>query len=89
MTQSMTTAQEDRAQGTAKLVTVHGTGAGQEANAGEQWWQLGSPFQEELAKRLQLDPARVEIVPFQWADGPNRGFLQVPAKRYISNSILE
>ena len=54
-----------------KLVTVHGTGAGHKECTGERWWQRGSPFLAELAKRLNLDPARVEIVPFHWDLGPN------------------
>jgi hypothetical protein len=54
-----------------KLVTVHGTGSGDPVPKGSRWWQLGSPFQTELAKRLNLDPARVEVVAFQWGDGPN------------------
>ncbi len=54
-----------------KLVTVHGTGAGAKECSGERWWQRGSPFLGELAKRLNLDPGRVEIVPFHWELGPN------------------
>ncbi|NOU05662.1 MAG: alpha/beta hydrolase [Hyphomicrobiaceae bacterium] len=54
-----------------KLVMVHGTGAGDIVTTGKSWWQLGSPFQKELARRLDLDPSRVEIVPFQWELGPN------------------
>ncbi len=53
---------------------IHGTGAGHEQTTGEQWWQFGSAFHTELMKRLDLDPARVEIVPFQWelkSDGVN------------------
>ncbi len=54
-----------------KLITVHGTGAGDITATGDRWWQLGSSFLEELGKRLDLDPSRVEIVPFQWELGPN------------------
>jgi hypothetical protein len=54
-----------------KLVTVHGTGAGHSEDKGHEWWQHGSSFQLELAKRLHLDPPRVEIVPFHWQLGPN------------------
>ncbi|MGI9386261.1 MAG: hypothetical protein ACR2OX_02410, partial [Methyloligellaceae bacterium] len=54
-----------------KLVTVHGTGAGADSATGESWWQLGSPFLKKLGERLDLDPAKVEIVPFQWGHGPN------------------
>ncbi|MEP4889087.1 MAG: hypothetical protein ABJV04_03600 [Aliiglaciecola sp.] len=54
-----------------KLVTVHGTGAGDVTSSGDKWWQLGSVFMGELQKRLALDPAQVEIVPFQWEIGPN------------------
>lgn len=54
-----------------KLVTVHGTGAGDVTSSGDKWWQLGSVFMDELQKRLSLDPTQVEIVPFQWENGPN------------------
>ena len=54
-----------------KLITVHGTGAGDVTAAGDRWWQLGSAFLDELGKRLDIDPSRVEISPFQWKDGPN------------------
>jgi hypothetical protein len=54
-----------------KLVTVHGTGAGHSEDKGHEWWQHGSSFQQELAKRLHLDPERIEIVPFHWQLGPN------------------
>ncbi|GAB2674475.1 hypothetical protein Q4574_19135 [Aliiglaciecola sp. 3_MG-2023] len=54
-----------------KLVTVHGTGAGDITSSGDKWWQLGSVFMDELQKRLDLDPNQVEIVPFQWENGPN------------------
>src|SRR6202521_4480001 len=55
----------------AKVVTVHGTGSGHNEDNGHEWWQHGSAFQQELAKRLHLDPAKVEIVPFHWQLGPN------------------
>ncbi|MBT1450622.1 hypothetical protein KJ365_06975 [Glaciecola sp. XM2] len=55
----------------AKLVTVHGTGAGDVTSSGDKWWQLGSVFLTDLQTRLELDPKRVEIVPFQWDVGPN------------------
>ncbi len=61
----------DTASPTLKLVTVHGTGAGHKECTGERWWQRNSPFLGELAKRLHLDPSRVEIVPFHWELGPN------------------
>lgn len=64
--------QAPAAEGTKiRLVTVHGTGAGDEIATGERWWQLDSPFLTELGKRLDLDPSKVEIVPFQWERGPN------------------
>jgi hypothetical protein len=54
-----------------KLVTVHGTGAGDIDSKGEKWWQLDSTLMCELQSRLDLDPSRIEIVPFQWGEGPN------------------
>jgi hypothetical protein len=60
-----------RENNSTKLITVHGTGAGDTTAKGDRWWQLGSQFSLMLAERLDLDGACVEIVPFQWDDGPN------------------
>ena len=68
-----------------KLVTVHGTGAGDKECSGERWWQRGSPFLAELAKRLNLDPGRVEIVPFHWDLGPN----SETGRRAASGALFE
>lgn len=54
-----------------KLITVHGTGAGDTTATGDKWWQLGSNFMTELSDRLDLDAERVELAPFQWEEGPN------------------
>ena len=54
-----------------KLITVHGTGAGDTTATGDRWWQFGSDFISGLCQRLDLDPARVELLPFQWKEGPN------------------
>lgn len=55
-----------------KLITVHGTGAGDlRSMDGHRWWQLNSGFQKELAKRIHLDSDKCEIVPFRWNIGPN------------------
>lgn len=54
-----------------KLVTVHGTGSGHKDDNGDRWWQRDSAFLKALEKRLELDPTRVEIVPFHWKEGPN------------------
>lgn len=55
----------------AKLITVHGTGAGDVSASGKRWWQHGSKFQKDLSERLDLDESRVDLEPFQWALGPN------------------
>jgi len=54
-----------------KIVTVHGTGAGGEADKGAGWWQLDSPFQKKLASYVELSDENVEVVPFHWGVGPN------------------
>jgi hypothetical protein len=54
-----------------KLITVHGTFAGDKSETGTAWWQLGSAFLQDLGERLDLDPSRVEVIPFQWELGPN------------------
>ncbi len=68
-----------------RLVTVHGTGAGHKESTGERWWQRGSPFLTELAKRLHLDASRIEIVPFHWDVGPN----SETVRRAASNALYE
>lgn len=54
-----------------KLITVHGTGAGDTTASGDRWWQLGSTFMAEFCKRIDIDPSQVELSPFQWEEGPN------------------
>lgn len=64
-----------------KIITVHGTGGGEpgvekSAKKSKQlkWWQPGSSFLQELGERIDLDPSRVEVVPFKWfqdENGPN------------------
>jgi hypothetical protein len=52
-----------------KIITVHGTNAGNPNDVGEHWWQKESPFQKRLTEWLDLDG--VEIEPFHWDEGPN------------------
>ena len=56
-----------------KLITVHGTGAGDTSRFGDGWWQLESTFLTDLGQRLELDvnPDSGEVFPFQWEQGPN------------------
>ena len=86
MTEAMPAGSDDAARAVVrrvKLVTVHGTGSGDSADKGHQWWQHGSSFQQELAKRLHLDPTRVEIVPFHWQLGPNSEIARLAAGRAL------
>jgi len=46
-----------------KLITVHGTFAGDPRNRGEKWWQKESPFTTELQSFIG-EPLEVE--PFHW-----------------------
>ena len=69
--------------GPVKLITVHGTGAGDTSPTGDKWWQLGSAFLDEFGKRIDLDPANVEVVPFQWKDGPNSEEMRRQASRHL------
>jgi alpha-beta hydrolase superfamily lysophospholipase len=52
-----------------KLITVHGTGSGLDADIGALWWQEDSAFIEQMNTLLDLQ--RVEIIPFHWGEGPN------------------
>ena len=72
-----------------KLITVHGTGAGDTSPTGDKWWQLGSAFLREFQKRIDLDPARVEVVPFQWDDGPNSEHHRRVAGRNLFKLVLD
>ena len=57
-----------------KLITVHGTGAGDTSKYGDGWWQLESTFLANLGQRLKLDvnPDSGVVFPFQWKQGPNK-----------------
>ncbi|MBI1393938.1 MAG: hypothetical protein GC152_14465 [Alphaproteobacteria bacterium] len=46
------------------LITVHGTFAGDAADAGEKWWQRGSEFLERLQACVE-EPLRIR--PFHWS----------------------
>lgn len=61
----------------ATIITVHGTNAGDPDDSGEQWWQLGSDFQQNL-QRLIAQP--IEFVPFHWS-GANSEFDRRKAAR--------
>ncbi len=50
--------------GVTKIITVHGTFAGDDADSGEKWWQRGSPFLTRLQSYLD---DRIEIDPFHWS----------------------
>jgi len=54
-----------------KVVTVHGTGAGSEADIGLSWWQKDSAFQKKTAEIVELAGDGIEVVPFHWGTGPN------------------
>jgi hypothetical protein len=56
-----------------KLVTVHGTNAGDVSSFGDGWWQWGSDFQTELGQRIDIDTnsGSGEILPLHWDIGPN------------------
>ena len=71
-----------------RLITVHGTGAGDSTAAGDRWWQLGSAFLEGLRKRLDLDPSKVEISPFQWEEGPNSELARRQAGERLCNELV-
>ncbi len=47
-----------------KIITVHGTFAGDDADEGDKWWQKGSPFLTELQDYIE-EPLDVE--PFHWS----------------------
>jgi hypothetical protein len=55
----------------AKLITIHGTNAGDMADLGSKWWQLGSPFQVRISQQLDLEKGGIEIIPFHWDTGAN------------------
>ena len=51
-----------------KIVTIHGTNAGDPSSRGDQWWQLGSDFQQKLEARLAARGVRgVRFEPFHWS----------------------
>jgi hypothetical protein len=46
-----------------KLITVHGTNAGDPNNERERWWQRNSPFQRRLAEWLDLKGVDASFAP--------------------------
>ncbi|MEZ5892106.1 MAG: hypothetical protein R3C58_03035 [Parvularculaceae bacterium] len=47
-----------------KIITVHGTNAGDPSDSGEQWWQTGSAFQTRLQSLIKQ---KLDFVPFHWS----------------------
>jgi len=47
-----------------RVITVHGTFAGDEADKGEKWWQKGSWFQNELQS---LIADKLDFQPYHWS----------------------
>jgi hypothetical protein len=66
-----------------KIITVHGTNAGNPSDEGEHWWQRNSPFQKRLSTWLNLDG--VEFEPFHWNEGPNSEL----ARRWAGERLLK
>jgi hypothetical protein len=70
-----------------KLITVHGTNAGDQSDEGERWWQKNSSFQKRLAEWLNLDG--VEIEPLHWYEGPNSEVERRKAGRKLLTKLKE
>ncbi len=69
----------------AKIITVHGTFAGDEADKGEKWWQQGSEFLDELQDYVE-EPLEVE--PFHWS-GANSELDRRKAGAELYNKIKD
>lgn len=54
----------------AIIITVHGTNDTAPSDEGEQWWQLGSAFQDRLLARCVARGEDPIVRPFRW-DGAN------------------
>lgn len=48
------------------IITVHGTGAASDKDAGDAWWQNGSEFQGEIDKLVAGTDGPVEWTSFHW-----------------------
>lgn len=51
------------------VVFVHGTGAGDDADRGDKWWQIGSAFERRFSEAVGADA--IVDKPFHWEKGPN------------------
>ncbi|MDW4498369.1 hypothetical protein R5H30_10290 [Sulfitobacter sp. D35] len=71
-----------------KLVTVHGTGAGDTTATGDRWWQHGSRFGEEMKRRLDLEAEAIDLEPYQWTEGPNSELQRRAAGKGLLERIL-
>jgi hypothetical protein len=73
--------------GPPAIVTVHGTNDAHPADAGDLWWQRGSPFTQTLAAELAARgiPA-AEIVPHHWS-GANSDADRLAAARNLADRL--
>jgi len=73
----------------ATIITVHGTNAGRPEDVGDQWWQKESPYQTELAKRIEpADGTPLSFFPFHWT-GANSELARREAGRDLFNLMVE
>ena len=71
------------------VVTVHGTNDALPQAHGQQWWQLGSPFQAILARELaRRGIPDAEFVPHQWT-GANSDADRLDAARRLATRIYD
>jgi hypothetical protein len=68
------------------LIFVHGTGASDVADAGSNWWQLGSNFSNEVCQ--QLGPGAEIAPPFHWS-GANSELVRQKAGRALLERLRQ
>lgn len=71
------------------IVTVHGTNSQHADDAGDRWWQKGSPFATELGAALaQRGWSGVEVLPLHWS-GRNSDFDRLLASAALARELYK
>jgi len=66
------------------VITIHGTGDGDEFDHGPRWWQIGSDFHTRLRQKAGLEI--LNFIPFHWS-GDNSDYERFEASRRLANVI--
>ena len=70
-----------------RIIVIHGTNASEKNDIGEEWWQQGSEFYNEIIKHLDLDEYSLDWVCYPWSGANSEKERKIEAGKL--NDLLE